>query len=448
MENNNTLRISIFFDGTGNNAKNAYEREKKGNVTPKTGGSYDISPTNIYRLFCNLEQNQNDTKKALYIEGIGTFEGLVDSTMSAATGFDIWDGYDASAKTSKAFQAVEKVIADFNPLPSTGNVCLKFDLFGFSRGAALARNFANILQSDQIKKDRIKTILNDKNQKLEAIEFGFIGLFDTVESIIYPPKVVHFNLDLAAIKADCIFHLAALHECRENFPLTSVIQNNSGTTSPNLDEQGSRCNTINNTYELFVPGAHSDVGGGYNACQDENATINDDATYTREGAKKLVEHITEVNPVFLPLLSSIQYEFETLSAGFNAISKRKNVHGHLQLLYAKLMAVTAQKFGVPFDLQVFDVNHTIPNDLIPYYEKLSDSSQALIESKKFKALHHELTPELVQKYVHISVSTRTIMGKEEEVETGPLLKSTTAARGGVYIVNRPANDWKRKIISL
>ncbi|MGV8995119.1 MAG: T6SS phospholipase effector Tle1-like catalytic domain-containing protein [Flavobacterium sp.] len=444
MENKkSTIRISLFFDGTGNNASNAEAREDDTIISPKTGGSYDISPTNIFRLYSNLKKRDDSNHQSIYIEGIGTLDGMDDSKTSAATGFDVWTGYDAASKTVKAYNSVINLVHNYNLTNANTTVKIIFDLFGFSRGAALARNFANILNIDQEKINHLKDVFSKAGNTLNGIEYGFIGLFDTVESMIYPPNAPHLNLCLNSIKSECTFHLSAMHECRENFPLTRVI--NLEDNNSKLYNCGSCCNINQKVFEMVVPGAHSDVGGGYNKSQDENATINTKAFYTAAGAKESVENIIKLNPLFAPLFNSIKYEFETFSAGYNAISRRKKVAGHIQLVYAKLMLETARQFGVRFDVNDFDKSHPIPEELLPYFNKLVNSKKLLFDGKTFSSINKDLSDALMAKYIHISVSTRTLLGQEDSVPTGPLLRSKLIKDGNVVIINRPAKDWKRKI---
>lgn len=139
----------------------------------------------------------------------------------------------------------------------------QIDVFGFSRGAAMARDFINSLANEEVKlKYQIK----------------FVGIFDTVGSFGYPgndqnwkPKTDEYtetdiliedkfgmkapekyyepyNFNLSSKSAEQIVHFVAMDEYRKNFPLTDT--NGAGLT-----------------YEFI--GAHSDVGGGYAKIEKE-----------------------------------------------------------------------------------------------------------------------------------------------------------------------------------
>ncbi|MGF6753544.1 T6SS phospholipase effector Tle1-like catalytic domain-containing protein [Paraburkholderia sp. GAS42] len=117
-------------------------------------------------------------------------------------------------------------------------------VFGFSRGSAEARAFANWL-SELLKK-------NDGGYYTLAgvpIRLYFMGLFDTVASVGIPNMMPGVNGHMAwadgtqpipGIVEQCV-HFIALHEQRACFPLEMA----------------------SNVRQVAYPGMHSDVGGGY-----------------------------------------------------------------------------------------------------------------------------------------------------------------------------------------
>lgn len=376
------LRIGVFFDGTGNNAQNALSRSVAGDHS--VGDSYNQSPTNIYRLYRNYVLNAAEDIKGIYIEGIGTLNFHGDSIASQATGNDIWEGYSATAKNQKAFEMICNLLEEFTIKNSNKkiNVKLTIDLFGFSRGAALARNFSNYIIG---KEKELKQILKSESNSLDSLNIGFIGLFDTVSKIAIDN--LNLNLNLDKVKPKAVFHITAMHECRAHFPLTSIRSRSINYI--NCDSKGSFAHPSKDFFEMIVPGAHSDIGGGYNFSQDEIATINIHATWTEQGAKDDTQKICKSNPDFTPLLEGLNYEYEFInSRGYNTISRRKAVKGHIQLLYAKLMIEAAVKYGVPFSIPKFESNYTIPEDLISYYEKLNNKKKYPYGKKEFPANKH------------------------------------------------------------
>ena len=126
-------------------------------------------------------------------------------------------------------------------------------MFGFSRGAAGARNFIHeALLGDEL--EPIKKKMKDAGYTVKKVKVCFAGLYDTVSS----HGVFYFNdvcdLKLRAIRyAEKTLHLAAADEHRNNFSLTTI--NSAGFKGR----------------EIYLPGVHSDIGGSYrdNALEEQ-----------------------------------------------------------------------------------------------------------------------------------------------------------------------------------
>ena len=88
-----------------------------------------------------------------------------------------------------------------------------------------------------------------------TIKVRFLGLFDTVSSYggIIDDDVAELSLSIPSTNPNVynVVHLSAADEYREKFPLT------------NIHSAGKRGR------EVILPGAHSDVGGGYCSVEDE-----------------------------------------------------------------------------------------------------------------------------------------------------------------------------------
>lgn len=139
----------------------------------------------------------------------------------------------------------EKLLHDAIAIRLRGKPTVKsvrLAVYGFSRGAAEARVFCNWLL--EAYGDSIAGI---------PLRIDFLGLFDTVASVGLAQSIPGANGHMAwasekNLRIDsrigrCV-HLAAAHEVRGSFPLDSV------GIGPNCKE-------------VFYPGVHSDVGGGY-----------------------------------------------------------------------------------------------------------------------------------------------------------------------------------------
>lgn len=195
------------FDGTWNEDEGAPEKE-----------------TNVVR-FRDLYEGPVE-----YRAGVGTRFGTVGRLLGGLFGAGgrsrIEEMYDAARKN---WESGERV----------------FDIIGFSRGAALATHFANILGKQGLK-------LSDG--RIEIPEMRFLGLWDIVGSFGIPIDLVikfqHINLGWTidrvpdAVKR-CV-HAMAFEERRQAFRVTRL---NIGNSDPRIEERWFR-------------GVHSDVGGG------------------------------------------------------------------------------------------------------------------------------------------------------------------------------------------
>lgn len=208
-----SLRIGVFFDGTGNNSNNSevgaqcraaalnigeqesqaiYQRCKTYQLDPDSSYGNDVS--NIWRLYQLYREDakaalEDDEPKAflpVYVTGIGTTTGEKDTLLpgqafgQGATG--------VLAKVDEGFIVLEKALVSFKgENPEARLAKLELDIFGFSRGAAAARHFANqVLKRKQGPLDKlllgqVPQVAGFKWQSDIAI--NFIGLFDTVAAI-------------------------------------------------------------------------------------------------------------------------------------------------------------------------------------------------------------------------------------------------------------------------
>ena len=152
------IRIGVFFDGTGNNLFND-EAGASSNGVSNIG--------KLYRLYQNgqILKGQKLTEceitvKAIYIEGVGTNAGKEDYSSGGA--FGVLGG-------QRINDALEKTTSILQKYPHR-EYQQQIDVFGFSRGAAMARDFINTLAYNDELKYKIK----------------FVGIFDTVGSFGLP----------------------------------------------------------------------------------------------------------------------------------------------------------------------------------------------------------------------------------------------------------------------
>ncbi|WP_279452448.1 DUF2235 domain-containing protein [Aeromonas dhakensis] len=273
-----TLRIGVFFDGTANNTfnhekgKNALEaalakcspQEQaalleqcfEGTLPDGLNNSEKNDVTNIgkaHRLY--LPPTETAPTVAVYVEGIGTAKGQNDT--KAGAGADKGETSSASrVEQACRTQIVAKIKEQLSEiLPSIECIHkVEFDVFGFSRGASAARQFVNLI--DQ-KGDHplVEAMVNAPDIPLKAgfdwssrddMRIQFVGLFDTVISSYLWGKR---SVTLAPDCAERVVHIVAADEWRYHFDLTRI--KNMASDLPATFT------------EVIIPGAHTDIGGGY-----------------------------------------------------------------------------------------------------------------------------------------------------------------------------------------
>lgn len=258
------LILSLFFDGTNNNRINTKERIKNEDkpkaqqsaAYKKHGIGADTSYQNDFTNVVRLEQYYYDkpgTNYKIYVEGIGTQDLDGDAKLGQAVG----EGDTGVInKVKSGLEQVKLVWARaLEENPDAKKFRVVFNAFGFSRGAAAARNFVHEVDT---RLNEFKAFFSRKERNLQGVKVNFVGLFDTVASYGYKMDFSSGTekLSLDAVKsAAMVVQLAAADEYRENFALTDI---------KSAGGKG---------LQLFLPGAHSDIGGGYRKVAVEDFTI-------------------------------------------------------------------------------------------------------------------------------------------------------------------------------
>ncbi|MDA8137796.1 MAG: DUF2235 domain-containing protein, partial [Desulfobacteraceae bacterium] len=277
------LVLGLFFDGTDNNML-ADPPEKHTNVA-KLWGLYNSETTNSFvRIPIYI---QGVGTKAVYVAGGGVEKNT--SVLGLAMGLG---PYGADGRLKEARQKLIKHLKDFISAYGGPPETVIFDVFGFSRGAMLARHFVNMVSDGlpDLKCDpkevrpviqpclrqTIKRIPQDPSDptapaevpalfpRLNAkVRVRFLGIFDSVGSFYMAGNADEgfVNPHLAADSAELIYHPVARNEIRHYFPLTSIC--------PSIQSP-----PANFVEEMFY-GAHSDVGGGYDS-QPERVLVLDE----------------------------------------------------------------------------------------------------------------------------------------------------------------------------
>ncbi len=256
------LYIGLFFDGTRNNVHNLSVPRRPppavahgpvpraDDASPyqsRPTSSSDNGPSNIarlHRLYPDTRSGASGPPSlAIYTEGAGTRDGQPDDLIGLAFGTGA-TGIRAKAQRALREQlpGALQILSRLLPLPIIG---VRVDLFGYSRGAASARDVATELAGWS--SARWQGLLREAGLaiapsfSLPSPAIRFIGLFDSVVSMRNAPRDALPRLRLPAGIADKVVQLVARDEYREHFALTSVAPEHE---------------------QITLPGAHADIGGG------------------------------------------------------------------------------------------------------------------------------------------------------------------------------------------
>ncbi|WP_256254617.1 T6SS phospholipase effector Tle1-like catalytic domain-containing protein, partial [Pseudomonas agarici] len=465
------LHLGLFFDGTGNNQGNSaigegcrasdlgMDRETAVMIRQLcTTYGFDASgvpPDNSYgnatsnvALLHDLYPDQADVQLPnrveqahikVYVEGIGTSSGQSDSLYTQGSGQGD-TGVVARVEQSPAL-VLQQLRRFRENNPSLKIRRLEVDLFGFSRGAAAARHCANDLLKGA---DSLLARALPVGSPLLGADFAwragsdvilnFIGLFDTVAGIVAPlsndfsphnalnPGV---NLRLAPGSARQVVQLVANDEHRHNFSLT-------------------RTDT-----DLFVPGCHSDVGGGYLPLATENLLLSKpDSSFSppqepnehSEAYRRTQQRLERSQDHWQHYIPHEGLSIVTWDTGtehqrrdtpaqkrvYAAIAGERQVRGELSLVYLRIMRALGVRAGVAFDPVPDTPALALPTELQPIAAKL----QAYALHEPFTLLNAEDLALLRRHYIHLSAHWNAAKGwNNSDLE-------------GVFI-NRPAEGYQR-----
>jgi uncharacterized protein (DUF2235 family) len=264
--------LLVFMDGTWND---------------ENGRNKDGAVTNIYKMFSSLSghhENANIPHKkstakhlGLYFRGVGNDEENIK-----AVGY--YQGAFGAGERNIRDHAYASICKHYRP---GDRICI----FGFSRGASSARLLASKLNEHGLPKEitlhyrHVKNKSTDERELLfthyraqeentKEIGVSFLGLFDTVGAFGIPLKLGPLNFqklnlfrDLTlAPNIDKTLHLVAIDESREPFIPTLT----------NYDDKAE---------EIWMPGVHADIGGGYHDCLLGNVALDHMIKVLQENVK-------------------------------------------------------------------------------------------------------------------------------------------------------------------
>lgn len=219
--------IILCFDGTCNDPEDALQHLSLG------GNVEDDSITNILKLHLLFGGDLRgksvfSDQASFYYSGVGTYGSWLDKLINKTV----------APPNQDVSTILKRAISDLYRHYETGD---RLFVFGFSRGAAIARRFASVLPTTFPALGKTPP------------DIRFMGLFDTVAAIKKPnllnkelqpaSDVVFENRSISPLVQEAL-HLLSMDDRRIAFFPTLI----------NKDDR---------VTEIWFAGAHSDVGGGY-----------------------------------------------------------------------------------------------------------------------------------------------------------------------------------------
>jgi LysM repeat protein/uncharacterized protein (DUF2235 family) len=400
------LVIGVFFDGTGNNMMAELADQH----------------TNVAKLYLSYQETSTSR---IYVEGVGTKAvGRSDGQFAQDTSvFGLGMGlgpYGGETRLKEArdlvWGALQKYHAEYGP-PET----VIFDVFGFSRGAMLARHFVNMVraglpdltQSPVSAQSRIFPDLREAETtsappspfafapegqplypQLEAeVRVRFLGIFDSVGSFYWPGNDDEgfINGNLAEGSADFVYHPVASDEIRHNFPLTSI--------APGLSAG----------FEETLFGVHSDIGGGYD--REPERFFLGQKTYYQQNSP--LNHLGINDPIWCDQMQSKAREIGQqsgivcevkISANAAQFFEIRRTKPDLSKVALKAMHDKAVTHGVP--LRSIDPTDEVPAELVQLIERARTG-----DAKALKQLDDD--------YIHTSHRKLAVLALRETIGMDP-----------------------------
>lgn len=454
-----TLRVGVFFDGTGNNRYNVVSAEPchawAAGADPDDwgerlcralgfegqssvpGSSYGGELSNIAHLYALYRDNaaevmapgQGEACLSVYVEGVGTTYGEDDSLYAQGTGLSSSGALARVQQTPALIVQRLSLLAQHNPGMTVARVVL--DLFGFSRGAAQARHFANDLLKGAQSLLAAQLPVGDALlapgfawQVDRDVQLNFIGLFDTVVAIVSPTAANGLTgglqLGLAKGCARRVIQLVAADERRVNFALTASDD------------------------DIAVPGVHADIGGSYAPSMHEQVLLtrpdsNEVARTLPDAQAPASQRVTALldtqgaewrarglNPSLLLWNEALPFnrnnDLTPSKRVFAAVVSDREVRAELSRVYLDIMHAWALRYDVPLAATGQASALAVPEELQPIAAKIQAFALGERATLSLDAQEQAL---LYARYVHCSAH----WGDAESIKTSVL--------DALYI-NRPA----------
>ncbi|WP_395343629.1 T6SS phospholipase effector Tle1-like catalytic domain-containing protein [Ningiella sp. W23] len=299
------LRMGVFFDGTGNDTS---DPEQYSNVN-KLRLAYINNLSGANAVAYDPSDSNAQISTSVYKRGVGTDRPIVSipvpGVIPRVYNYQMESdplgggaGRGMKARTNGMFYDIRQKLYDFADRFHRLPELVELDVFGFSRGAATARHFINLIVQEHYDLDLDPRYVNQR----VVFNVTFVGIFDTVATVGIPgnnidagygfhiiPYRASREWDDVTYRMEKVFHIVSEDEVRAAFDCTSAIDiplenHNLGENGSSLDSRGREREPIERYYpserregvieEVLCIGVHSDVGGGYSNFFEHDASNN------------------------------------------------------------------------------------------------------------------------------------------------------------------------------
>jgi len=248
--------------------------------------------------------------------------------------------------------------------------------------------------------------------------------------------------------AEKVFHITAQHECRYNFALNSI--------APAWPE-------------LILPGAHSDIGGGYLPQLREDLFLtrplvetlphNQPDTQSRVYRQTMAQlRVLEHSPAIMPVIrtSAITPDVweddfappdrysQPQKRTFSALTLRhRTVLFDWSKVALRVMVDAAVEAGALFtDVDSIKI-HALPDELKPLSDRAREMGKAARQHRSVTGFTSDEVDVIARRYIHCSAHWNAV----ELKQSGELLGGASASET-VGFVNRPDENWSRTIYNM
>ncbi|MDX4028301.1 T6SS phospholipase effector Tle1-like catalytic domain-containing protein [Aliarcobacter skirrowii] len=397
MLQKNKLRMGIFFDGTGNDIS---DKSIMNNELSNVRKLFEVYPNQLIETSEKQRLEDEEYKRlngdypyrtrvkitneaifpdnmSAYVRGVGSISSIQSNDWFGGAAFGSGGEKRVQGMLYYINVAIEEYVKEYQKREGIDYypVSLEFDVFGFSRGASLARHFVNLIKQYGIRYDK------DLFYHPSKVKIRTLNVFDTVGSFGLPGNDINigysFHVEDKYIE-DKIHHFIADDEFRSNFP-GSLIRDNDKNYPEDIKDT--------KVEELILLGAHSDIGGGYPDKFEHNLSNNELSKYYLEmmynKCKGLGMPLHDI-----PEDSSWQYN-EDIKTYINSLSEQYLEYPNLKIAHKRLREIQAYLYYEIVNNEINKLNQELSGDMLnSIYSFGNNDIQNNIErkSKRIKEL--------------------------------------------------------------